>query len=48
MPSKMLGNLCHLLKNLLMMVCLDIIRFIEVKFELRIKVNGSGLQLQAK
>ena len=31
-----------------MMVCLDIIGFIEVKFELRIKVNGSGLQLQAK
>ena len=31
-----------------MMVCLDIIRFIEVKFELRIKVNGSDLQLQAK
>ena len=25
-----------------MMVCLNIIRFIEVKFELRIKVNGSG------
>ena len=42
MSSEILGNLCHLLQNLIML-SLNIICFIEVIFELRIKVKRQWL-----